>query len=431
MLTRNRRIWHRIPRPLLAGTFALALATSSASPAAAAVGDLDDTFDGDGKLVIDLSSGFDYFEDVVIQPGDEKIIGVGRRGSSDPQYVLMRRNPDGSPDTTFGGGDGTVFTNFGIGEDSATAVALDPDGKIIVVGDAPGFGGKFGVARYNPDGTPDTTFSGDGRTTTNFTTGYDFAWDVAIQPGDQKIVAVGRTGGADPSFAVVRYNENGTLDTTFSGDGLATVNLTTGEDNATAVAIRSNGQIVLAGSASGLGGQIGLARLRANGTLDSSFSGDGKLIKNLSRFDDVAWDVAIQPGDEKIVVGGRSGAGNGSLLALRYNVDGMPDTTFSGDGVAAVNVTSYNDFAMGLALQLDGNIVMAGTAANEFFLVTRFTATGVIDTSFADAGQALVNLSSGRDEATAVAIQADGAIVAVGLVSGSGGRIGMIRLLGT
>ena len=254
--------------------------------------------------------------DIAVQPADQKIVGVGRMDAGEPQFAVVRWNPDGSLDNTFGGGDGVVSTNFGSGEDSATSVALQADGKIVAVGGAPGSGGQFAIGRYNSDGTPDATFSGDGRTTTNITSGADFAWDVAIQPTDQKIVVAGRSGGADPRFAVVRYNTSGSPDGTFSGDGKTTVNLTTGEDNGTALALQANGRIVVAGFASGAGGQVGLARLRASGALDISFSGDGRLIKNLTKGEDFAWDVAIQPGDQKIVLAGRSGAGAGSLVAL-------------------------------------------------------------------------------------------------------------------
>lgn len=429
LFDRDHTAGRRRVRPLLAVGFALFLVAQSVSPAAAAVGDLDDTFDGNGKLHLNLSAGSDHVRDVVIQPGDQKIVGVGRMDPGQPQFAIVRWNPDGSLDASFGGGDGRVATNFGAGEDSATAVALQADGKIVAVGEAPGSGGQFAIARYNVDGSSDATFSGDGRTTTNFTSGYDFAWDVAIQPADQKIVVAGRSAGADPRFAVVRYNTNGLLDGTFSADGKTTVNLTAGEDNATGLALQADGKIVLAGYASGSGGQFGVARLRTNGTLDPGFSGDGRLIKNLTKAEDFAWDVAIQP-DQKIVLAGRSGSGAGSLAALRYNPDGTPDTSFSGDGNVAVNVTSYDDRADALALQADGKLVVAGTADGEFFVAARLTSAGAVDSSFAHDGVAVVNLSSGADFGLAVAIQADGGVVVGGQASGSGGRVALIRLLG-
>jgi uncharacterized delta-60 repeat protein len=292
-------------RPLVATGFALALFVQSVSPAAAAVGDLDDTFDGNGKLTLNLSGGSDVVHDIVVQPGDQKIVGVGAMNPGEQQFAIVRWNTDGTADATFGGGDGIVSTNFGTGAEAATAVALQADGKIVAVGAAPGSGGQFAIARYNTDGTLDATFSGDGRTTTNFTSGDDFAWDVEVQPADQKIVVAGRSAGTDPRFAVVRYNTNGSPDSSFSGDGKTTFNLTVGEDNATAVALQADGKVVLAGYASGSGGQVGLARLLANGSLDLAFSGDGRLIKNLTKGEDFAWGVAVQPGDQKIVLAGR------------------------------------------------------------------------------------------------------------------------------
>ena len=419
----------RVPgRRLIAVAFALVLLAQSASPAAAAVGDLDDTFDGNGKLILDLSVGDDFLWDVAIQPGDQKIVGVGRRDPTDADWVTVRLNTDGSLDNTFSG-DGLAFVDFSTGEDAANAVALQADEKIVVVGRAGGMGGRFGIVRYNTNGTLDTTFSGDGKAATDFTSGLDFAWDVAIQP-DQKIVVAGRTGGSDGRFAVARYNANGTPDTTFSTDGKATANLTPGEDNAIALALSTDGKIVLAGFASGSGGQIGLARFTANGSLDTGFSGDGRLLKNVTTALDVAWGVAVQPADNKIVVGGRTGGANSKFIALRYNVNGTPDNTFSGNGDVAIDITSFVDHAYDLVLQSDGKILLGGTADVEFYAVTRLTDAGVVDQSFAHDGTMIVNFTPGYDVATGLAVQADGDVVVVGSSSGAGGRISAARLLG-
>jgi uncharacterized delta-60 repeat protein len=424
------RLPEQVPaRRLLAIGFVLALAAHSASPVAAAVGDLDDTFDDNGKMTLDFGAGDDFLWDVAIQSGDQKIVAVGQWAAGDAQWLILRLNPDGTPDATFSD-DGFANLGFSTGDDYATALAIQTDGKIVVAGRASGSGGRFGIARFNTDGTLDSTFSSDGKTTTDFTTGDDIAWDVGIA-ADDKIVVGGRSAGSDPRFAVARYNPDGTPDETFSSDGKATANLTTGEDNGIALALYDSGKVVLAGYASGSGGQIGLARFRAGGTLDTGFSGDGKLTKNLTSGLEVAWGVAIQPGDDKIVVGGRTGGANSKFVALRYNVDGSPDNTFSGNGNFSVDITSFQDDAYDLVLQSDGKILLAGTADYEFFAVVRLTDTGTVDSSFAHGGTMIVNFTPGYDIATGIAVESDGDVVVVGSSSGGGGKASIARLLGT
>ncbi len=166
----------------------------------------------------------------------------------------------GDLDTTFSE-NGKVTTNFTPGDDPGFGVAVQADGKIVVAGTADFFA-EFALARYNADGTPDSTFSGDGKVTTNFTPGDDSAFGVAIQ-SDGKIVAAGGAGGSGGRFALARYNTNGTLDTTFEGNGKVMTNFTPGHDVAFGVAIQRDGKIVAAGAAAENGGRFAVARYLA------------------------------------------------------------------------------------------------------------------------------------------------------------------------
>jgi uncharacterized delta-60 repeat protein len=213
----------------------------------------------------------------------------------------------------------------------------------------------FVVARYNANGTLDTSFSGDGKQTTKLgvTTG------VAIQ-GDGKIIAVGSGGPDSDDFALARYNPNGSLDTSFSGDGKQLTDFG-GLDAANAVALQG-GKIVLAGSGSlgGTGGDdFALARYKPNGSLDATFSGDGKQTTDFGSAD-AANAVALQA-DGKIVAAGR-GAGEGDFALARYRANGSLDTTFSADGQQTTNFGFPTQIggASGVALQGDGKIVAVG-----------------------------------------------------------------------
>jgi uncharacterized delta-60 repeat protein len=214
------------------------------------------------------------------------------------------------------------MTNFNTGGDIATGAALQADGKIVAAGwSGPASSNDYGfaVARYNATGGLDTTFNNDGRTTTNFTSGNDYAWDMTLQP-DGKIVAVGRAAGSGGRFALARYTTTGRLDTTFAVEGKRITNLNTGSDEATGVGVQGDGKIVAAGWTGPAGSnnyRFAVARYSTDGALDGTFSDDGWTTTNFTAGNDYAWDMSIQA-DGKIVAVGRAG-GSGGLFALaRY-----------------------------------------------------------------------------------------------------------------
>jgi uncharacterized delta-60 repeat protein len=303
---------------------------------------------------------------VVVQD-DGKIVVVGNAFGPmfSEDFAIARYNPNGSLDTSFSG-DGKQTASF-LTTAEANGVAIQGDGKIVVVGigvDNINGGSEGAIARYNPNGTLDTSFSGDGTQTADFGLGEGAqATGVAIQ-GDGKIVVVGSAGATSTSqdFAVARYNPNGTLDTSFSGDGTQTTDLG-GSDGAADVALQGDGKIVAVGEAEPgtSGDDFSLVRYKADGSLDTSFSGDGEQTTDFGfGADDKANAVAVQ-GDGKIVAAGyASGGATGADFALaRYNPNGSLDTTFSGDGKRRTSFGG-DDMANGVALQVDGRIVAVG-----------------------------------------------------------------------
>src|SRR5439155_1705439 len=210
----------------------------------------------------------------------------------------------GDLDTSFSG-DGKLTTDFGSKQDFALGLALQADGKIVAAGvsAANGTNPKFALTRYNDDGTLDTTFSGDGKVTTDFQSGNLDAANGVVAQSDGEIVAAGLvyTSQTDAKFALIRYNSDGTLDTTFSGDGNVNADLSSKEDYGLDVAMTSEGRVVAAGiaSADGSNPTFGLARFATDGTLDTTFDGDGKVTTDFTSAVDYASGVAIQ-GDDKI-----------------------------------------------------------------------------------------------------------------------------------
>ena len=233
----------------------------------------------------------------------------------------------GTLDNTFSG-DGKVITGFLHGDDYGHSVAIQADGKIVVVGTIDnGTNDDFGLVRYNANGTRDNTFGGDGRVNTDFGA-FDGANAVAIQ-STGKIVVAGYSGN---NFAIARYNTNGMLDNTFGGDGKVITNFG-GNDGARSIAVR-NGKIIAAGSTTGSGGDFdfAIARYNGNGTLDNTFGGDGKVVTEFGATDE-SFAVAIQ-GDDKIVVAGYTNLilANNDFAIARYNTNGTLDDTFGGNG---------------------------------------------------------------------------------------------------
>jgi uncharacterized delta-60 repeat protein len=326
-------------------------------------GSLDTNFGSGGKVTTDFST-----TNAVALQGDGKIVVAGsvtEPGTADSDFALARYNSNGTLDDTFGSGGKVTteigeFTSGGF-DDRADAVAIQQDGKIVAAGVADnGSDNDFALVRYNPDGSLDGTFDSDGKVTTDFLGGsFDTAHAVALQD-DGKIVAGGESGN---SFALARYDSNGSLDTSFGSGGKVT---TGGFDSVQDLAIQSNG-IIAAGSGSGSRGSndFALARYKlSNGVLDTTFGSGGKVTTDFSGGEDFAHAVALQ-GDGKIVAGG----GNNNpthidnFALARYNSNGSPDDTFGKEGKITTLVGRGGGLT-DLAIQQDGKIVAAGVADN-------------------------------------------------------------------
>src|SRR3990167_10464207 len=287
--------------------------------------------------------------------------------------VLSIFSASGELDTTFGTG-GIVTTIIGSGSfksDVAYSVAIQSDGKIVVTGSSYNGGNDFALVRYNTNGSLDT------KVTTSNDFSADVAYSVAIQ-SDGKIVVAGSSdnNGSNNDFALVRYNTNGSLDTTFNSTGIVTTAIGSNTDVANSVAIQSDGKIVVAGySYNGSNNDFALVRYNTDGSLDTTFNSTGIVTTAIGSSTDAANSVAIQS-DGKIVVAGYSNNGSDYDFALvRYNTDGSLDTTFNSTGIVTTAIVSSSDYANSVAIQSDGKIVVAGYSWNgtsNVFAVARY-----------------------------------------------------------
>jgi len=409
------------------------------APATPASGNLDATFSWEGLVtsyIVPSNPGrIDVAVGIAIQPND-KIVAAGysATGMSNSDFALTRYNPNGSLDKTFSG-DGRLITNFG-GYDQVLDIAVQSNGKIVVSGtvcNAPSTKGPCDVAlaRYNANGTLDTTFSGNGKQTTDFGGGDNGSrGGLAIQ-SDGKIVVAGYAwNGTDSDFAVYRYNANGSLDTSFSanGDGVAVGGFGAGrQDWAYDLVLQSDGKIVIAGATCDASScNFAIVRLNSNGTGDTAFSGDGRQTTNFGG-NDIAYGLALGP-NGKIVVVGYKGTSSSSYFAIvRYNVNGSLDTTFSGTGKKAFSIipggqSSAND----IIVQSNGNIVVLGSTDNggayDFALV-RLKSGGGFDTTFSGDGKAYVSWgAASNDLGYAIALQPSDGKYVLGGTSGAPGQ---------
>lgn len=341
-------------------------------------GSLDSTFGSNGAVITAVGSGWDLSGSVVIQ-SDGKIVVAGQTLSAggDYNFVTARYVSTGSLDNSFGTG-GIVKTPVGPSHDGGWFCALQPDEKILVVGPVHnGSNYDFGIVRLNPDGSLDNTFGSGGKVITPVGSSDDFGWSCVVQP-DGKIVVGGRSAvGGSNDFALVRYQANGSLDAGFGTGGKVTTPVGAGSDRGRFVALQADGKIILGGTGTiASSDDFALVRYNSDGSLDNSFGSNGIVTTAVGTGEDILWAVAVQ-NDGKILAAGYgiSAVSGYDFAVVRYNQDGSLDNSFADNGIALTPVGTSSDFGIGLALQPDEKIVLAGasvTTAGYDFSIVRY-----------------------------------------------------------
>ena len=398
---------------VLAVLAALALAVS-VGLALGAPGDLDTSFDGDGKRTIDYG-GEDRGQAVALQPNG-KILVAGY-GGSNTAMTVTRLNPEGSLDNGFDG-DGTSGVDLG-GDERAYALALQPDGKIVLVGETfppIGFGPDIAVARLNPDGSLDAGFNGNGVRLIDYGLTFDGGRAVALQP-DGKILVVGFSGLETPAMKVTRLNPNGSNDMSFGAGGTSSVN-PPGDEQALGVALQRDGKIVIVGDRVPPGGVrtvVLVVRLDPGGAIDRDFGIGGTRSIDYGAGVSARGRAVTLQADGKIVVAGSGGADT-AMMVTRLNPDGSNDTSFDGDGTSGLDL-GLGESANAVALQPDGKVVVAGSTGARV-AIGRLQPGGSPDTTFDFDGRQTVGFGL-SDVAFGLALQPNGRIVVAGKTDGN------------
>jgi uncharacterized delta-60 repeat protein len=404
----------RIAAALFLTTYCLLPTFSSAQP-----GSLDLSFGTGGIVTTPIGSGNDGAYSVAIQT-DGKLVVAGRSGNGvNTDFALVRYTTNGALDLTFGTG-GIVTTPVGSSNDWAFSVAIQTDGKIVVAGRSyNGSNNDFALVRYTTNGALDLTFGTGGIVTTPIGSGSDLGFSVAIQTDGNIVVAGVSSNGSNNDFALVRYTMNGALDLTFGTGGIVTTPIGGADDQGQSVAIQTDGKLVVAGSSYNDGYDFALMRYTTNGALDLTFGTGGIVTTDFgSGSNDQAFSVAIQT-DGNIVVAGSSII-NGSypdFALVRHTTNGALDLTFGSGGIVTTDFGSLHDQAYSVAIQTDGKLVVAGQSyigSNWDFALVRYITNGSLDLTFGSGGIVTTPVGSYTDEAYSVAIQTDGKIVVAG-----------------
>ena len=412
---------------LIAVTVGLMLGgVASAAPSTV---DLDSSWGNNGVVTTTFGRNTETrIEFMTILPDGKILAGGENRGSGGWDFALTRFNSDGTLDTTFGNG-GNVITDFAGWDDYAAASALQPDGKIVLAGYSSPTGANFdwGLARYNSDGSLDTTFGSNGLVSTQVGTSFEYCHSVVIQP-DGKIVAAGYTqiSSEDYDIALVRYNDDGSLDSGFGNGGIVITRLGSTDERGQEVLLLADGKILVVGWTDR---DYVLARYNSDGSLDAGFGNGGIVITDMFGH---AQTAVFQP-DGKLLVAGfhRPAGGTTDMAVLRYNSDGSLDTDFGDGGIAVIDNNGGFDSPSINTLHLmdDGKILLTGNSQvgdDTDLMLARFNSDGSIDSDFDGDGYVLADVFDNATAGRGIGVQADGGILAAGHANNGSYREGFV-----
>ncbi len=353
-------------------------------------GSFDTTFNGDGRALYCFPINTAHFAISNAFQSDGKILCLSHNNYS--AFELVRFNTDGTLDTTFGTNGYRNYDAFPNGGYYVWNMVVQPDDKIVVTGLQQNgtftYPNAYWVARLLPNGDMDTSFNGTGYLDVSLGTPQDRSTCIALQP-DGKILLGGTSGSTAQYFTMIRLTTTGAFDTTFGINGVAQTAFDGSPQSwGTCIAVQPDGKLVMGGftqTSDILPFNFGLVRYLPNGTLDTTFGTNGKVVTDIVPTDsDQATDVLIQP-DGKIILAGIQGTNTTLLMtAVRYFPNGTLDMGFATNGILTIpnSVCQKNS----VALQTDGKLIFGGGGDSTIFRVYRYNSSGIVDTTFGNNG---------------------------------------------
>jgi uncharacterized delta-60 repeat protein len=346
---------------------------------------------------------------------DQKIVVAGTYGGS-VDWVVARYLPNGQLDPTFGVS-GTQIYNFGFSYEECFALAVQPDGKLLLAGQA---NGDYALLRLLPNGQPDVTFNATGRVSFSFGAGNGSTINRLLVQPDGKILATGFAySGTSFDFSAARFLHSGAVDAAFGVGGKVLVAMGPDRDQGRDALLQPDGKVVIVGESFDAQGnaRFGICRLTSTGALDASFGTGGKTVSTRVANVDHRLNSVVRQPDGKLVAGGYAG---GDFAVVRYTAAGAIDNTFGTAGYTITDFGNFQDQAYAIGLQPNGKILLAGSGYNVgmsgllHFAIARYTTTGALDPSFGTAGKLVTIMGAYRSQIHDMAFQADGKPVFTG-----------------
>lgn len=334
-------------------------------------GTLDPDFGIDGTYIYDGGMGHDTGMAVSIQSDDRILVAGTHSNGVDDDILVMRLNTDGFPDPNFGS-NGLFIYHGDYGTDGAADLQFQADGSIVIAGYSyNGIDNDLLVMRLTAEGLLDTTFNTHGTVRFDGGKGHDFGLRLAVQTDQRIVVTGGSQNASDYDIMVVRFDTFGALDQTFGTNGI--VLLDGGDyDRGYGVDLDSQGNILVTGvrtqpETDDTDYDIPVFRLDPNGVPDTSFGDSGMALYD-GGIREQGYDLVVQCDDTILITGHSSnpnvGISDWALVVLKYDSNGVLDTTFGTQGVYSYNPTETTEWGYGLVLQPNGKIVVVGQAHN-------------------------------------------------------------------
>lgn len=326
-------------------------------------GTLDGSFANSGTLIVQVGSARSYARNIAIQPDGKIVIGAYTYDDIASDFALVRLNADGTLDSSFGTNGITIVDNGS--HEVVDAMTILNDGKILLAGNNYD---NFLAARFNTDGSLDTSFGTNGWTTTIFDSSYGQVKDATSQ-NDGKILLSGFASDISTGrhkIAVARFNTDGTIDSTFGTSGQVSFNIGSFDDYGAGVAVQTDGKIMIGGytilDSNFSKYDFAAVRLNSDGTFDDSYGTNGIVVTSvIDNGRNYAEQMLIQP-DNKTVLMGFVGVGSNDddMGMVRFDIDGNLDATFGTGGKVTTDVNGRYDYGKAIAIQPDHKIILTG-----------------------------------------------------------------------